>query len=75
MLSVNCYILVRKDDFEGKNWKNANCSCVFMKKRELLKFKIKKNFIKLDKLNYIKTILYKFNQKLSAVNIIYIILF
>ena len=46
-----------------------------MKKKELLKFKMKKNFIKLDKLNYIKTILFKFNQKLSDVNIIYKILF
>ena len=35
----------------------------------------KKIFIKLDKLNYIETILYEFNQKLSAVNIIYKILF
>ena len=64
MFSVNCFVLGRKDDYEGKTEKNANCSCVFMQKRKHWNLKWKKNFIKLDKLNYIKTVLYRFNQKL-----------
>ena len=44
MFSVNCFVLGRKDEYEGKTEKNANCSCVFMQKRKHWNLKWKKKF-------------------------------
>ena len=56
MFSVNYYVLGRNDYYEGK--KKMLISVVFLCKRDSFKIKNEnKIFIKLDKLNYIKTIL------------------
>ena len=45
MFSLNCFVLGRKDDYEGKNLKKKLIAVVFLYKREnCWNLKLKKNF-------------------------------